>query len=42
MSIKQLKDANNITSEKLDDWGTPKTVRKAYLCYNLNVSRSSI
>jgi len=26
MSIKQLKDANNIPSEKLDDWGIPKTI----------------
>jgi len=26
MSIQQLKDANNISSEKLDDWGTPKTI----------------
>ncbi len=26
MSIKQLKNANNIPTEKLDDWGTPKTI----------------
>jgi len=26
MSIRQLKDANKIPSEKLDDWGTPKTI----------------
>jgi uncharacterized cupin superfamily protein len=26
MSIIQLNDANNIPTEKLDDWGTPKTI----------------
>ena len=26
MSIKQLKDAKNIPSETLDDWGTPKNI----------------
>lgn len=26
MAILQLKDAKNIPTEKLDDWGTPKTI----------------
>lgn len=26
MSIKQLKSARDIASDKLDDWGTPKTI----------------
>ena len=26
MSIRQLKDAINIPTEQLDDWGTPKTI----------------
>ena len=26
MSIKQLKDAKNMASEKLEGWGTPKTI----------------
>jgi uncharacterized cupin superfamily protein len=26
MSIRQLKDATNIPTERLDDWGTPKTI----------------
>ena len=32
MSIKQLKDVYNISSEKLDDWGTPKTIGEP-LCH---------
>jgi hypothetical protein len=31
MSIKQLKNANNIPSEKLDDWGAyPKQLENRY------------
>ncbi len=32
MSIIQLKDAKNIGPEKLDDWGTPKTIGEP-LCH---------
>jgi uncharacterized cupin superfamily protein len=32
MPIKQLKSAKNIVSEKLDDWGKPKTIGEP-LCH---------